>query len=403
LPAVNGTSQRKEKKGIDLKVFLSYAKEDGAPVKEFYDHLKTMGLDPWMDQERILPGQSWEIEIDRGLKEANVVILFMSPRSVKKRSFVTREANTAIANLRYKKADDIYIIPVILESCDVPDEISGRAQYINISEPGAKSKIVASIMRAAEQQEIAVFSGIEHGPYQVYSRSHEEKKTGQPGHAISLYHPEFVSAQFPSVAKVLTEFFQGRTAKILLDCRSKPWDQDPALFSQPDDEFDLYCAHGRWDNFRVMSATNNVVSVYFSCSWYGAGAAHSNEFHEGFNFAIIDEQPYPFSLHELFADGESAAEIISQECRKSIAREYWSRSGSDINSDVYWKENFHSRTAASLQNFETFTVADGKLIFYFAPYEVAAYAFGSFSVEVPLYDLRDVLIKGEKSPFGYRG
>jgi hypothetical protein len=48
-----------------LKVFLSYAKEDGAIVKEFYDHLKTMGLDPWMDQERLLPGQSWEREIDR--------------------------------------------------------------------------------------------------------------------------------------------------------------------------------------------------------------------------------------------------------------------------------------------------------------------------------------------------
>ncbi|HCY63452.1 MAG TPA: hypothetical protein DHV59_11610 [Oxalobacteraceae bacterium] len=384
-----------------MKVFLSYAKEDGAIVKEFHDHLKVMGFDPWMDQERLLPGQSWEHEIDRALKEANAVILFMSPRSVKKRSFVTREANTAIANLRYKKADDIYIIPVLIEQCEIPEEISERAQYIEISEPGAKNKIVASIMRAAEQQEIAILNGVEHGPYQVYSRSYEEKKPGQPGHAISLDYPEFVSAQFPKVAQALTKFFHGRAAKVLLDSRSKPWDQNSEFHPEPEDEFNLYHSNGRWENFGVVSATENVVSVYFNCSWYGAGAAHSNEYHESFNFAVIDGQPYPFNLQELFTNGEKAAEIISQECRKSLAREYWNRSGIDINSDDYWKETFLTNTDARLSNFDTFTVADGKLTFYFAPYRVAAYAFGSLIVDVPFYDLREVLAKGNKSPLVY--
>ncbi|CAB3808299.1 hypothetical protein LMG28614_06767 [Paraburkholderia ultramafica] len=384
-----------------MKVFLSYAKEDGAIVKEFHDHLKAMGLDPWMDQERLLPGQPWEREIDRALKEANVVILFMSPRSVKKRSFVTREANTAIANLRYKKADDIYVIPVLIEQCEVPEEISERAQYIEISEPGAKNKIVASIMRAAEQQEIAILNGVEHGPYHVYSRSHEEKKPGQPGYDISLDYPEFVSAQFPEVAQALTKFFQGRAAKILLDNRSKPWDQNPDFHPEPEDEFNPFHSNGRWENFGVVSATEHVVSVYFNCSWYGAGAAHSNEYHEGFNFAIIDGQPYPFNLRELFTNAEKAAEIISQECRKSLAREYWNRSGMEIDSDEYWKETFLTNTAASLSNFDTFTVADGKLTFYFAPYRVAAYSFGSFTVDVPLYDLREVLARCDKSPLVY--
>ncbi|MGT2495332.1 toll/interleukin-1 receptor domain-containing protein [Cupriavidus basilensis] len=103
---------------------MSYAKEDSATVKDFHDYLKTLGLDPWLDSERILPGQRWEREIDRALNEANVVILFMSPRSVDKRSFVTREANNAVQNLRYKKQDDIYIVPVLLEECEVPDDIA---------------------------------------------------------------------------------------------------------------------------------------------------------------------------------------------------------------------------------------------------------------------------------------
>lgn len=389
-------------RGAELKVFLSYAKEDSAVVKEFHDYLKTMGLYPWMDQEQLLPGQSWEREIDRALKEANVVILFMSPRSVKKRSFVTREANAAIDNLRYKKADDIYIIPVLIEPCEVPEEISERAQYIVFSEPGAKSKIVASIMRAAEQQEIAILTGDEHGPYQVYSRSYEEQRSGQPGHEISLTYPEFVSVQLPDVAQALTKFFQGRAAKVALDSRSLPWSPEPDLYPEPNGEFNLFHSNGRWENFGIASATEHVVSVFYNCSYYPAGAAHSHEYHEGFNFAVIDGQLYPFELTELFTDSDSAAEIISQECRRSLAREYWNRSEMDINSDEYWSETFITNTAASLSNFNVFTVADGKLTFYFAPYSVAAYAFGSFTVDVSLYDLRDVLAKSNKSPLEYR-
>lgn len=384
-----------------MKVFLSYAKEDGAVVKEFHDQLKALGLDPWMDQERLLPGQSWEHEIDRALNAANVVILFMSLRSVKKRSFVTREANAAVSNLRYKKSDDIYIIPVLLESCEIPEEIAGRAQYILFTEPGAKNKIIASIMRAAEQQDISVFHGVEHGPYQVHTRTYEEEKSGQPGHSISLHYPKFESPQFPDVAHDLTKLFAGRAAKILLDYRSKPWEKESDLYPEPKDEFEQFHANGRWEYFSVVTATQNLVSVRYDCSWYGAGAAHSQEYNECFNFCIFNSHPYPFTLRDLFMDGEEAAEIISQECRKAIAREYWNRCKEDICADEFWHTTFLENTAPVLTNFENFNVADDKLIFYFTPYQVAAYGFGSFSVDVPFYELREVFAKGDKSPLAY--
>lgn len=384
-----------------MKIFLSYAKEDGEVVKEFYDHLKTMGFDPWMDQEKLLPGQSWEREIDRALNEANVVILFMSPRSVKKRSFVTREANTVLSNLRYKKSDDIYVIPVLIERCDVPEEISARAQYIEISEPGAKTKIVASIVRAAEQQEIAILNGDQYGPYQVYSRCYKEQKAGQPGYDVSLDYPEFVSTQLPEVASTLTSFFQGRATKIYLNSRSSPWATDPELYPNSEDEFNLFYSNGQWESFGVASATERVVSIYYNCSFYGAGAIHSQEYHECFNFSVVDGKAYPFVLNELFTNIDQASEILSEECRRSLAREIWNRGGMDISSDEYWSETFLRNTEARLPNFETFTIGDGKMTFYFSPYTVAAYAFGSFSVDVPLYDLRAVLAEGSKSPIGY--
>lgn len=381
-----------------MKIFLSYAKEDGAIVKEFHDHLKALGFEPWLDQEQLLPGQRWEKEIDRALNSAHVVILFLSPRSVQKRSFVTREANQAVQNLRYKKPDDIYIIPVLIEACDVPEEISERAQYIEISAPGAKNKIVSAIKIAAAQQGVTSSQGASYGPYQVVSRSFEETKIARPGHEISLEYPEFISAEHANVALALSSFFRGRATKILFENRSKPWEQSPDIFPEPaaDDEFNH--ANGRWDKFSIQYASENFVSIYFNCSWYGAGAMHGHEFHEGFNFRVIDGDIYPLKLHDLFTDVNKAAQIISEETRRILADEYWKRCGGDINSDDFWKGSFLESTEPNLSNFEQFTVGKQKITFYFPPYSIASYAMGSFVIDVSFYNLKDVMEHGDQAP-----
>lgn len=381
-----------------MKIFLSYAKEDGAVVKEFHDHLKALGFDPWMDQEQLLPGHAWEREIDKALKLANVVIVFMSPKSVKKRSFVTREANQAVSNLRYKKPDDIYIIPVLIEACEVPEDISDRAQYIDINSPGARNKIVEAIKRAAEQQGILINQGVDYGVYKITSCTLEETKQGRPGHEISVEYPDFSSAERSEVAKFITETFRSRAIEVLLESRSKPWDQD--LSSQPssEEEFESFRMNGRWDKYSVVSATDNFVSVYYNCAWYGAGAAHSNEFHEGINFSIVDNLVYPFELVDLFTDPLKAAQILSAECRKQLTKEYWIRTGMKLGSDEYFQKSFIECTDAKLENFDVFTITNEKITFYFAPYSIAAYAMGSFVVDVSFYELRDVLQTGDLSP-----
>ena len=112
-----------------LKVFVSYAKEDRGRALQYYELLAQEGAEPWMDVKKLLPGQNWEAEIERAFSEANVVVLLLSKRSVDKRGFVQREANDAIERLRYKQPTDIYVIPLLLEPCDVPGHISGRLQY----------------------------------------------------------------------------------------------------------------------------------------------------------------------------------------------------------------------------------------------------------------------------------
>ncbi|WP_268798026.1 toll/interleukin-1 receptor domain-containing protein [Pseudomonas huanghezhanensis] len=59
-----------------LKVFLSYTKVDHEKVEPFFHRLTHEGFDPWLDNEKLLPGHNWSYEIDQALAEANVVMLF---------------------------------------------------------------------------------------------------------------------------------------------------------------------------------------------------------------------------------------------------------------------------------------------------------------------------------------
>ena len=48
-----------------LRVFLCHSSNDKAAVRDLYRRLRNDGVDPWLDQEDLLPGQDWNHEIGR--------------------------------------------------------------------------------------------------------------------------------------------------------------------------------------------------------------------------------------------------------------------------------------------------------------------------------------------------
>ncbi len=53
-------------------------------------------MDPWFDKENILPGQNWEIEIRKAIKNSKFFLPLFSSRSVEKRSYIQREYRLGI-------------------------------------------------------------------------------------------------------------------------------------------------------------------------------------------------------------------------------------------------------------------------------------------------------------------
>lgn len=114
-----------------LKVFLCHASNDKAIVQELYKKLTDNGIDAWLDKEKLLPGEDWEIEIPKAVEESDIVIVCMSSKSITKEGFVQKEIRLALDTAEKKPDETIYIIPCRLDECDVPRRLS-KWHYIDL-------------------------------------------------------------------------------------------------------------------------------------------------------------------------------------------------------------------------------------------------------------------------------
>lgn len=370
---------------MSLKIFISYAKEDRAQALTYFERLSKEGFNPWIDTKKLLPGQNWEAEIERAFSDANVVILLLSNNSVSKRGFVQREANDAIERLRYKQPTDIYVIPLILDQCEVPNHIAGRLQHLDVSTPGAWDQVLTSLKLAAEQQSIEIKNGLPIGSFRVFTERFEEQWRGAPGHDISIEYPRFESTQQPEIANELSLLFSGVAVKALIDGRQKSWNQSPEFFLNTDD---FSAMNGRWDGFGIVHATTKLLSLSYDIGWFGAGAAHPNSYFETYNFSLV-ERLQALTLQDFFVEGDEAVKRISNLCIDALSREYWSRVGEKPDEEqMRW---FREGAGERFENFSAFTVSHDHFTFLFPPYQVGCYALGRWSTDVSFYDLLDVL------------
>jgi len=103
-------------------IFISYAKEDKEKAISIYQDLSELGFNLWIDKKNILPGEIWKNSIYRALKESELILILLSSNA-NKRGFFQTEIGFALEKCQEMLDTDIYLIPVRLENCAVPDKL----------------------------------------------------------------------------------------------------------------------------------------------------------------------------------------------------------------------------------------------------------------------------------------
>jgi len=122
-----------DRHGKDIKIYIIYESSDQIRVEKIYRKLRDKGFIPWMASQDLLPGEDWRLVRKKNLKESQFVVICLSEKSNKHESdFFRSEIKTALELFERMKEDDIYIIPVKLEECDIPENIE-RFECFDIS------------------------------------------------------------------------------------------------------------------------------------------------------------------------------------------------------------------------------------------------------------------------------
>jgi hypothetical protein len=110
-----------------LRVFLCHASQDKPLVRALYKRLLAEPwIDPWLDEEKLLPGQDWNLEIEMAVESSDAVIVCVSSTSIAKEGYVQKELRQVLNIALEKLEGAIFVLPVRLDECPLPRQLRDR-------------------------------------------------------------------------------------------------------------------------------------------------------------------------------------------------------------------------------------------------------------------------------------
>jgi hypothetical protein len=128
------------------KVFIAYSKidRDREVAEEIREILCEQECIPWMDVYNLLPGQDWQLEIQKNIRNSDFFIVILSNTSVSKKGFIQKEITIASSMLAEMPEGRIFIIPIKLDECTVPASLEKR-QWLDWASVNSKELLLQAI------------------------------------------------------------------------------------------------------------------------------------------------------------------------------------------------------------------------------------------------------------------
>jgi len=114
------------------RVFVAYVEEDLSFAKKLYRAFEANGFLPWLDKKTLVPGQNWPRAIESAIQTSDIFVACFSRRATSKRGSFHSELRYALFCAAKVPLDEIFLIPLRLDDCVVPNRISKQIQYLDL-------------------------------------------------------------------------------------------------------------------------------------------------------------------------------------------------------------------------------------------------------------------------------
>src|SRR5215204_4247290 len=96
-------------------IFISYSRRELGFVDDLVSRLEDESYHVWLDYRALIPGSPWNVQIDKGLKEADTVLLVVSKAAL-------ASEYVALEWQHFLKTKQRFIL-LIFEAVDLPKEL----------------------------------------------------------------------------------------------------------------------------------------------------------------------------------------------------------------------------------------------------------------------------------------
>jgi hypothetical protein len=135
-----------------LNVYFCYSPDDTLIARELCRQLSTAGwMNIWVDELELLGGQNKDFEIENAVRNANVVIMCVSKSWTTKQANIHRQLRLALDAALNIPEDEIFIIPLRLENCQLPFRLRNLypVDYFQSNHTEAYKQLLASLKARA--------------------------------------------------------------------------------------------------------------------------------------------------------------------------------------------------------------------------------------------------------------
>lgn len=138
-----------------MKLFLSHASADAAIVRSLYEYLRVAGTEPWMDIMSLTPGNIWEKETVDSIRASDVALVCLSRNSVNRRGYIQREIEYILEAAAERPERQVFLIPVRLEECKVPNKLS-QWHWVDLFREGGYQLLLRTLRSVARERGLLI-------------------------------------------------------------------------------------------------------------------------------------------------------------------------------------------------------------------------------------------------------
>lgn len=165
-----------------MTIFISYAPNDRAVAEKLHADLKRNGLNPWMADTDLLPGQKKEETIRRTIRQSSYFLPVLSSESFSRRGAIHKELRQALDLLDEFPDSDVFVIPVRTDACAITHEKLENLVPVDIFPDYSKG--VERLLLSLSQTQSSV------RPEPAENTQHQDRKTASEPKAGNK-SPEF--------------------------------------------------------------------------------------------------------------------------------------------------------------------------------------------------------------------